>query len=131
MKKIVAIILALTFFFGIFALSLDSAADAKYKKSRIVRKKYKTSYRRSYKKRGFYRYKRKPVKLYQEIYLSPKISEGDHLKIEAGLKDLGASSIKLDQARNSILVQYSSKTLSAVDIIQFLKNLEYTVVSID
>lgn len=108
----------------VFVCGMNGEAIAK-------KKKYKRYYRKPVKRSSFYRYRKAPVKVYQEIVLSPKVSDIDAPRIEAEIKDRGAVSARIDHARNSLIVQYSSKTLSAVDIMQALKELGFTAVSID
>ncbi|MBI5700727.1 hypothetical protein HZC34_02620 [Candidatus Saganbacteria bacterium] len=91
----------------------------------------KKKYKKTYRKKGLYYYKPKTLKLYQELALSPKISQADMPKIESILKEKGANSIKFDVIQNSIQVQYSSKVMTAVDIMQILKELGYFVVTIN
>ncbi len=120
MKRFLSILIVFSLCFGLF---ISTGSDAATKKKRkVVRKAHR---------RSFYVYKKIPVKLYQEMYLSPKVSDNDMLRIVSDLKEKGVNTAKIDTARNSLIVQYSSKTLSAVDIMQTLKMLGYTVTSID
>ncbi|MBI4680854.1 MAG: hypothetical protein HY753_06550 [Nitrospirae bacterium] len=59
------------------------------------------------------------------------MSSDDMAKIESALKDKGVHSVKIDTVRNSLQLQYSSQVLSTVDIIQILRGMGFTVVSID
>ena len=81
--------------------------------------------------RRFYRRKPAPFKAYQEYFLSPAIKELDMPVIEESLKNQGVGTVKIDLADNSLILQFKASEVSTLDLILALKNLGYTVTSIN
>jgi len=94
--------------------------------ARKVVKQYKTK-----RKSRFYRRKPAPFKAYQEYFLSPAIKDMDVPVIEESLKTQGVGSVKFDLADNSLILQFKASEVSTLDLILALKNLGYTVTSIN
>ncbi|HTY14037.1 MAG TPA: hypothetical protein VMD02_07655, partial [Candidatus Omnitrophota bacterium] len=68
---------------------------------------------------------------YQEYFLSPVVKMEDEPVIIETLKEKGVNSARLDPANNSLILQFSSQIISALDIMKALKDLGYTVTSIN
>ena len=130
-----SLLIAFLFAFTLFPQPTLANKASKAKKSYRATKSYKTKKytkkAKRYPKRRFYVYKKRSMKLYQEMILSPQIKQGDFEYINKALLEKGASSVKLNTQKNSLILQYRSAVLNAVDIIQLVKEVGYTVVSID
>jgi copper chaperone CopZ len=113
-------ILALVGSFMVFPPQEVGAAKRTVKKYKIKRKSRRLYYR-----------KRTSFKAYQEYFLSPAIKEMDVPVIEESLKDKGVSTVKVDLADNSLILQFKASEVSALDLILALKDLGYTVTSIN
>jgi hypothetical protein len=94
--------------------------------ARKVVKQYKIK-----RKSRFYRRKPAAFKAYQEYFLSPAIKDMDVPVIEESLKTQGVGSVKFDLADNSLILQFKASEVSTLDLILALKNLGYTVTSIN
>ena len=112
MKRFVALLIVAAVALGICCFD----QTASFAKKRRIKKYYRVSSRKY--RRGFYVYKKRPVKLYQEMYLSPKISENDVPNLVVALKDKGASSVRVDLFRNSLIVQYRRRSNFSNYIVQ-------------
>lgn len=122
MKKLVSLIVLLSIIFSFMAFIPEKADAVKRKKVKIKRKARK--YHRSYSRRVLF-------KAYQEYCLTPKVKAEDEQIIITNLKDQGVSSAKFDEANNSLILQFSAAQVTALDIMKALKDLGYSVSSIN
>ncbi|MFA4967294.1 MAG: hypothetical protein WC624_03645 [Candidatus Margulisiibacteriota bacterium] len=121
-KKLVSLILLIAFSCSLISFMPETALAKKYKKVKKV-KKIKKSGRRFYRRVFF--------KAYREYCLIPKIKAEDQSAIIESLKSGGVNSVKIDSINNSLILQFSAEKVSALDIMQTLKDLGYSVSSIN
>ncbi len=124
-KKIVAFLLLVVIALTGVCLAPERADAAKKKKKPV--------YRKHFKKRSKSRYFRKRItyRTYQEYSLSPIVKIEDEPLIIETLKNRGVSSARIDTATNSLILQFSSQIISALDIMKVLRDFGYTVTSIN
>ena len=122
MKKMISLIVLLSIIFSFVAFIPEKADAAKRKKVKIKRRVRR--YSRYHTRRVFF-------KAYQEYFLSPKVRAEDEPTIIESLKSRGVSSAKFDQANNSLILQFSAAQVTALDIMKALKDLGYSVSSIN
>jgi hypothetical protein len=122
MKKIVSLIVLLSIMLSVAAFSPEKADAAKRRKIKIKRRAKR--YSRYHARRVFF-------KAYQEYFLTPKVKAEDEPAIIESLKSRGVSSAKLDEANNSLILQFSAAQVTALDIMKALKDLGYSVSSIN
>ena len=115
MKKAISLIL-LAAFIVTSLLAVSGEAAAKKKKKR---------------RRQFARIHRVLYKPYQEYCLSPAIKFEDEPVIIDSLKEKGVDSVKVDETNNSLVLHFNKSALSALDIMQALKDLGYKVTTIN
>ena len=126
MKKAISFIVLISFIMSEVIFAADPAS-AVYKK----RKAKYTRYVRKVKTRRSYYAPRITFRAYREYFLSPTVKLEDEPVIIETLKEKGVSSARLDEANNSLILQFSSQMISALDIMKALKDLGYAVTSIN
>jgi len=117
MKKMVSLIVLLSIMLS-FVTFIPEKADA------VKRKRKARRYSQYHTRRVLF-------KAYQEYCLTPKVRAEDEPTIIDSLKSRGVSSAKFDEANNSLILQFSAAQVSALDIMKALKDLGYSVSSIN
>jgi len=109
----------------LFTLSLMSFApdQAEAKKRMVIRKRVILKRHR--------RYRRALFKSSYEYFLSPRVRVEDQPLIIDGLKEKGVNFVEFKTTNNSLILKFKSSEVSALDIMKTLKDLGYTVSSIN
>jgi len=131
-KKLLSLILLLVFAFGLVSMLPEEVQAAKKPaKQRVLRRRKAVRKVKKARSRRFYRSKRKYFRTYKEYFLIPRISQSDKGRIVMSLRSNGVDSVRFDEANNSLILQFQSQKVNAVDLMRSLKDLGYTITSIN
>jgi hypothetical protein len=132
LKRLLALILLFVFAFGLVSMLPETVQAAKKPaKQRVLRRRKAVRKVKKTRSRRFYRSKRKYFRTYKEYFLTPRITQSDRGRIVKSLRSDGVDSVRFDEANNSLILQFQSQKVNAVDLLRSLKDLGYTVTSIN
>jgi len=115
MKRPVSLLLLLFLVLGFFSFIPETARAARrVRRHRIYRK-----------------YRRMPLKAYYKYTLNPAVKEEDASRVSESLKGQGVDSVQITSGGGSLILKFKASAVSAVDLMQTLKRLGYTVTGIN
>lgn len=134
LKKFLSLLLVLLFTAGVLPLDFGKSNPAEAKVKKAYRKAKAKKVKKAVKKAKKTKRPAQKIRsgIITQIYaLEEGVDEAEAGNIIEELKDLGAEDTNVNIDKNLLLVKFNPQKLSAVKIIQRLKELGYTIKRID